>query len=299
MSGPARRYPFMQVDAFTRTRLAGNPCAIVFDADDLDDATMLAIAREMNLAETSFVLEPRRSDVRARYFTLADEIPLAGHPTVATLHALVETGRLAVPGGATTVSLEIGAGVIPVEVVADGGSATRVTMSQMKPQFLERFDMPDVLATVGLDESDLVAGVPLQIVSTGTPQLMVPVTGPDALRRARPDLEALAGLKRAHGASSVHLFCRRGVTETGDTFARNFDAPPEIIEDPFTGSATGGMAAYLWHYGLIDEPRFTAQQGHWIGRPGEAYVEVVGPRDDIQTVKVGGYAVTVMSGAVV
>ena len=121
MSGPARRYPFMQVDAFTRTRLAGNPCAVVFDADDLDDATLLAIAREMNLAETSFVLTPRRSDVRARYFTLADEIPLAGHPTVATLHALVETGRLALPGGATTVSLEIGAGVIPVEVVADGG----------------------------------------------------------------------------------------------------------------------------------------------------------------------------------
>ncbi len=296
MSGPARRYPFMQVDAFTRTRLAGNPCAIVFDADDLDDATLLAIAREMNLAETSFVLEPRRSDVRARYFTLADEIPLAGHPTVATLHALVETGRLAVPGGATTVSLEIGAGVIPVEVVAEGGPATRVTMSQMKPQFLAVLDTPTVLATIGLEEADLVAGVPLQIVSTGTPQLMVPATGLDALRRARPDIVALAGLKRAHDLSSVHLFCRQGATAAGDTFARDFDAPPEIIEDPFTGSATGGMAAYLWHYGLIDEPRFTAQQGHWIERPGDAYVEVVGPRDDIETVKVGGDAITVLSG---
>ncbi len=296
MSGPARRYPFMQVDAFTRTRLAGNPCAIVFDADDLDDATLLAIAREMNLAETSFVLTPRRSDVRARYFTLADEIPLAGHPTVATLHALVETGRLAVPGGATTVSLEIGAGVIPVEVVAEGGPATRVTMSQMKPQFLAVLDTPTVLATIGLEEADLVAGVPLQIVSTGTPQLMVPATGLDALRRARPDIVALAGLKRAHDLSSVHLFCRQGATVSGDTFARDFDAPPEILEDPFTGSATGGMAAYLWHYGLIDTPRFTAQQGHWLDRPGDAFVEIVGPRDDIETVKVGGHAVTVMRG---
>ncbi len=296
MSGPARRYPFMQVDAFTRTRLAGNPCAVVFDADDLDDATLLAIAREMNLAETSFVLTPRRSDVRARYFTLADEIPLAGHPTVATLHALVETGRLALPGGATTVSLEIGAGVIPVEVVADGGVATRVTMSQMKPQFLAVLDTPTVLATIGLEEADLVAGVPLQIVSTGTPQLMVPVTGLDALRRAWPDIAALAALKRAHGFSSLHLFCREGATAAGNTFARDFDAPPEIVEDPFTGSATGGMAAYLWHYGLIDRPRFTAQQGHWIARPGDAYVEVVGPRDDIETVKVGGDAVTVLTG---
>ena len=296
MSGPARRYPFMQVDAFTRTWLAGNPCAIVFDADDLDDFTMLAIAREMNLAETSFVLEPRRSDVRARYFTLTDEIPLAGHPTVATLHALVETGRLTVPGGATTVSLEIGAGVIPVELVADGGPTTRVTMSQMKPQFLAVLEPAAVLAAVGLDACDLVAGVPLQIVSTGTPQLMVPATGLDALGRARPDIEALAGLKRVHGLSSLHLFCREGATAAGDTFARDFDAPPDILEDPFTGSATGGMAAYLWHYGLIDTPRFTAEQGHWIARPGAAQVEVVGPRDDIETVKVGGDAVTVLSG---
>ena len=162
-------------------------------------------------------------------------------------------------------------------MVADGGVATRVTMSQMKPQFLAVLDTPTVLATIGLEEADLVAGVPLQIVSTGTPQLMVPVTGLDALRRAWPDIAALAALKRAHGFSSLHPFCREGATAAGNTFARDFDAPPEIVEDPFTGSATGGMAAYLWHYGLIDTPRFTAQQGHWIARPGDAYVEVVGP----------------------
>ena len=292
--GMTRHFPFMQVDAFTRRRLAGNPCAVVFDADGLDDATMLAIAREMNLAETSFVLSPRQSDFRARYFTLDGEIPLAGHPTVATVHALVEFGQLAVEGGSKTISLEIGAGVIDVDVVIE--DTTRVTMSQMKPRFLETVAPDVVLAMLGLDAADLTPDVPLQVVSTGTPQLMVPAVDLDVLRRARPDLEALSRLKRETEASCVHLFCRQGATDEGDTFARDFDAPPEIIEDPFTGSATGGMAAYLWHYGLIDDPEFIAQQGHWMDRPGNAFVEVVGPRDDIETVRVGGYAVTTITG---
>jgi trans-2,3-dihydro-3-hydroxyanthranilate isomerase len=287
----------MQVDAFTRRRLEGNPCAVVFDADGLDDATMLAIAREMNLAETSFVLSPRQSDFRARYFTLDGEIPLAGHPTVATVHALVESGQLNMGDGHRTISLEIGAGVIDVNVAIE--DTTRVTMTQMKPRFLETVAPEIVLGMLGLEADDLIPDVPLQVLSTGTPQLMVPAIGLDAMRRARPDLEALSHLKRETEATCVHLFCRQGATDEGDTFARDFDAPPEIIEDPFTGSATGGMAAYLWHYGLIDEPQFIAQQGHWINRPGNAFVEVVGPRDDIETVRVGGYAVTTITGELI
>jgi len=87
-----------------------------------------------------------------------------------------------------------------------------------------------------------------------------------------------------------------GATEAGATFARHLGALPGGAEDPFTGSATGGMAAYLWHYGLIDSPTFSAEQGHWMGRPGIATVEVVGTRDAIETVKVGGEAVTVLRG---
>ena len=95
---------------------------------------------------------------------------------------------------------------------------------------------------------------------------------------------------------SAHFFCLGGATSTGDTFARHFAPPPDLIEDPFTGSATGGMAAYLWYYGLIDEPTFIAEQGHWMNRPGQAEVELLGPRDDIHSVKVGGQAVTVLHG---
>ena len=72
--------------------------------------------------------------------------------------------------------------------------------------------------------------------------------------------------------------------------------PPDLFEDPFTGSATGGMAAYLWHYHHLKNPKFTAEQGHWMKRPGQAYVEVIGPCDEIETVKVGGMAVSVLNG---
>jgi len=95
---------------------------------------------------------------------------------------------------------------------------------------------------------------------------------------------------------SPHLFCLQGITPEARTFARHFSVPPDLPEDPFTGSATGGMAAYLWRYQLIDVPRFTAQQGHWMNRPGEAQVEIIGSPHDIQAVKVGGQAVAVMRG---
>ena len=117
---------------------------------------------------------------------------------------------------------------------------------------------------------------------------------PAAVNEVGPPVQ-LRELRRSGDFFSPHLFCLGGV-EVGATFARHFGAPPDTMEDPFTGSATGGMAAYLWHYGLIEQPTFIAEQGHWINRPGRAQVEVIGPRDAIETVKVGGPAVTVLTG---
>lgn len=148
----------------------------------------------------------------------------------------------------------------------------------------------------GLEEADCLPGCPVTTVSTGTPQLMVPLASLESLERAWIDAGRFDSLPGGHDFFSMHLFVPQGIDKGGDTFARHFTPPPDTFEDPFTGSATGAMAAYLWRHGLIDTPRFTAQQGHWMHRPGEAFVEVVGPRDDIETVRVGGYAVEVMRG---
>jgi trans-2,3-dihydro-3-hydroxyanthranilate isomerase len=288
--------PFMQVDAFTGQRLSGNPCAIVFDADALDDTTMLAIAREMNLSETSFVVRSEVADVGARYFTTAEEIPMAGHPTIATIFALVESGRLELAGDLTTIMLELRVGPIRVDIQSRDGTVEQIVMSQKAPQFLSTYTPDEVLPAFGLSAGDALAGAPIQTVSTGTPQLMIPLRDHQALRRARMDAAAYSRLRAAGDFFSPHLFCLGGATPAGQTFARHFGVPPDTLEDPFTGSATGGMAAYLWHYGLIQGPRFVAEQGHWMHRPGQANVEVVGPPDAIETVKVGGGAVTVLRG---
>lgn len=285
-------YPFMQVDAFTTQPLAGNACAIVFDADDLSAETMQAIAREMNLSETAFVLRSTVADVRARYFTPESEIPLAGHPTIATVYALFTTGRLTLAGRQTTIQLELRDGPLPIDVLASGNVVEQVVMTQRKPQFLTIYPAEEIMPLFGLPVAAARPDVPIQTVSTGTPQLMVPV-------RSLADLRAImlneADLRRFQSAAdffSVHLFCTTGITGAGQSFARHF-AP---FEDPFTGSATGGMGAYLWRYGLIERANFIAEQGHWLHRPGQATVEVVGPREDIATVRVGGSAVTVVRG---
>lgn len=292
-------FPFMQVDAFTQRPLQGNPCAIVFDADDLDEETMLAIAREMNLSETSFVRRSQTADFGVRYFTPAEEIPLAGHPTIATVFALVDSGRLTLSGEHTSITLELRVGPISIDIEASQGQVKQVTMSQKKPQFLATYEASDILPVFGLTAEDVLPDVPIQTVSTGTPQLMIPLRDLEALGRVQLDIAAYNDLRQTADFFSPHLFCLNGVTDAGHTFARHFGTPPDTMEDPFTGSATGGMAAYLWHYGLIDRPRFVAEQGHWMKRPGQATVEVVGPPQDIETVKVGGAAATVLRGELV
>jgi trans-2,3-dihydro-3-hydroxyanthranilate isomerase len=285
----------MQVDAFTTQPLGGNSCAIVFDCADIPDATMQAVAKEMNLSETSFVWRMEDGRFRARYFTPAEEIPLAGHPTIATVFALVESGRLKLDGDYLKIPLVLRDGPIDVEILAEGGKVGRVIMSQRKPQFLRTYAPAEILPVFGLESGDLLPGALIQTVSTGTPQLFIPVRGLDALKKIRLDVEAYIALRKRGDFFSAHLFCLQGIDD-GDTFARHFVTPPDLVEDPYTGSATGGMGAYLWHYHLIEKPTFVAEQGHWMGRPGQGFVEVVGPRDAIETVKVGGAAVAVLKG---
>ncbi len=290
-----RTFSVYQVDAFTTDPLGGNPCAVVFDCAALGEGLMLAVAKEMNLSETAFVWREPNGNFRARYFTPAEEIPLAGHPTIATVHALIESGRLNMAGESLKISLELQEGAITVEIFRSQGEVERIVMSQRKPQFLATYSPEDIIPVFGLLAEDLLPDATIQTVSTGTPQLMVPLKNHAALRKARLHADRYSELRQKSDFFSPHLFCLEGVG-LGRTFARHFGVPPDTAEDPFTGSATGGMAAYLWHYGLITTPSFMAEQGHWMGRPGQAYVEIIGPPEDIQTVKVSGSAVTVLRG---
>jgi trans-2,3-dihydro-3-hydroxyanthranilate isomerase len=304
----AREFEIVWVDAFTTTPLHGNACAVVLDARGLDDATMQAIARETNLSETSFVFPGEgEADFVVRYWTPIGEIPLAGHPTIATTHALRESG--AIPPGKDIVRLKMPAALVPVTIRDDvtpslskGGSRSSTTvyaMSQPPPTFLRTVPRAGTAAALRLREDDLLAGMTPQTVSTGTPQLMIPLASRDALDRVKPDRDVLFP-RDGCDWFSVHVFARGDSARDGDAalVSRHFAAFGDVVEDPFTGSATGGMAAYCARYGIVRERAYAVAQGMHVHRPGRAQVEVGGdPPHDIGRITVAGPAVTVLRGA--
>lgn len=294
------KYEMIQVDAFTSQPLEGNSCAIYPDAGGLDDALMQKIAREMNLSETSYVLPSERADFRVRYFTPTSEIPMAGHPTVATVHALCELGRIAPQ--TTGITLEMKAGIIPVAIRRDGRT-TRYVMRQLPPQFLRAYEHDAIAVALGIGPGDLRTDVTPQTVSTGTPQLMVALRDVATLDRLRPDVHRLFPNEAARDYFSVHVFgCDGGDGCNGGDVAlrsRHFADFNGLVEDPFTGSASGGMAAYCARYRLVPQDAYAIAQGEHAGRPGIGYIRVLGAPDAIEGIEVGGEAVTVLRGTLV
>ncbi|GGX54102.1 hypothetical protein GCM10007385_22870 [Tateyamaria omphalii] len=278
------------VDAFTDRAFGGNGCAVVHDGAGLDDATCMAFVQETSLVECTFTGPSDVADIRVRYFLASREIPFAGHPTVATVAALRHRGL--VSDGSLT--LETGAGIVPVDV--DGMS---VRMTQVAPKFGVRPD-PALVAAVGGVPVDAIVHPP-RVVSTGLPFTITVLKDRATLEQVRFNMDAFQtylDTLGVHGTDVMEPFwcTREGATDAGDTLARLLMAPPSPPEDPFTGSATGAMAAYLWSEELIDDPDFVAEQGHVLGRPGRAHVSVQGPRDAISGVIVEGKAHILMSG---
>ncbi|MGC8837627.1 MAG: PhzF family phenazine biosynthesis protein [Anaerolineae bacterium] len=290
-----RRYRVVYVDAFTEVPFAGNPCAVLPDAQGLSDEEMQAIARETNLSETSFVLPSEQADFRARYFTPRAEIPFAGHPTIATAFLLAEEGRIPLQGPMARIALEFQIGVLPVEVEARDGVPRWVVMTQRRPTFGATFSAAEVAPCLGLDAASLREDCPSQVVDTGVPFLLVPARDLAALERVQVDRPALQALCRRAGVDAAFVFCLGGFSPEADTHARLLD-PWGTHEDPFTGSASGAMAAFLVRYGLKPGPRLVAEQGHFVGRPGLGLLEVLGTRGRIEAVRLAGPAVRVMEG---
>lgn len=291
-------YSFDWVDAFTSTRFGGNGCVVVHDAEEIGLGARMELVKETSLAECAYIVGSDKADFGVRYYLADKEIPMAGHPTIATVASLLDRDMVPLKSGRAEFTLEVGAGVLPI-TVEDSEDGPIITMTQMAPEFGATFPAEAIAQIYGLEAEDIAH--PPQIVSTGTPFCITLLNGRNALRRASLDVTQLETFRAVSGTSRAELMepflvTLGGETDQGDTFSRLLLAPPSLPEDPFTGSATGCMAAYLWHHGLIESPRFTAEQGHWMGRPGQGFAEVLGPRDAITGVRVGGRGVVLMRG---
>jgi trans-2,3-dihydro-3-hydroxyanthranilate isomerase len=279
------------LDVFTNEMFKGNPLAVVLDADGLSADTMQAIAQEFNLSETTFVLKPSSSKAerRVRIFTPALELPLAGHPVVGTWYLLASQKMVAVSEGWTTFHQELLAGILPVDVLVEGGRVAQVRMTQATPEYFEIVSDDRLLLALGLTFDDISNTLPAQFVSTGVKQLMLPLRSRAALARMQPSPADLGRLLADRDSHLVYAFAE----DNGAVYSRGFfSAGTLTFEDAATGSAAGALGAYLWKHRSLAAP-FQIRQGIEMGRASLINVEVSA---DGRVVKVGGSAVIVGSG---
>ena len=276
-----RRFRYVVVDVFTDVALAGNQLAVFTDARDLDALTMQALAKEMNFAETVFVLPPSNdeADVRIRIFTPARELPFAGHPTLGS--AFVLGGPLS----KIVIRLETGAGVVPVELEREGPRIVFGVMEQPIPVWQTVADAAPVLAAVGVSGS----GLPIERYDLGPGHLYIELGSPGEVAALTPDTAALARATQ----DGVNCFARDGARWKTRMFAPNHG----VVEDAATGSAAGPLAVHLSRHGRIAfGERIEISQGAEIGRPSTLYATAYGDGDAVERVTVGGSAVVVARG---
>ena len=296
---------YLHYDVFTRDPLVGNQLAVFTDGRGLSDRTMQAIAREMNFSESTFVLpaEAAGTDVRMRIFTPAQELPMAGHPTIGSTFALAETG--VIRAGASRFVFGLGVGPTPVDLEWDDTRLRFAWMTQPLPAFGSVLhDGAAVAAALGVSESDL-APLPVQPVSCGVPYLLVPLRDRAAVDRAVSDAAACRRLAAVLGESlPIFLFAVGGsASETRPTpfrvYSRMFAPEFGIVEDPATGSASGPLGCYLVEHGVVTPEQAAAiisDQGVAMGRASRIHVAIAGTADAITHVRVGGEAVLVGRG---
>jgi trans-2,3-dihydro-3-hydroxyanthranilate isomerase len=278
---------FTQVDVFTRRPLAGNPLAVFHSGAGLSSAQMQAIAREMNLSETTFVFhDVGQANARVRIFTPWEELPFAGHPTLGTAYVVSKRRRW--PG---LVWLRMKAGVIPVRVDRFATGVAYLEMRQKDPVFRAPLKNPRPLAkALGIGATELDARYPPRVVSTGLPFLIVPLRRAATLARLRPDYRLLRPLLAKLGAHFPYYLV------TGETRieARMFDSN---FEDPATGSAAGCAAAYLVASRRCPpDARFVIHQGRFGRRPSVIFASAALRGERVEDVHIGGYVVEILKG---
>jgi PhzF family phenazine biosynthesis protein len=276
------------VDVFTDRAFAGNPVAVVLQAEGVDDASMQHIAHWTNLSETTFVLPPTTPDAsyRVRIFTPRQELPFAGHPSVGTAHALLGAGLL--PAAADALVQECAAGLLPLTVEHVDG-ARRIFVRSPPARFhpVVNDDLAQLAAALGT--SPLSTPAP-QVVDNGPHWWLAELADERSVRLLQPDLSRLAALCLQRGAVGVAVFARCHAADH-ELVVRCFCPADGIPEDPVTGSANACIAAWLARHRALPGDRYRVSQGRELGRDGRLELRVDGA-----DVWVGGGSVTVVDG---
>lgn len=291
-----------QVDAFTLERFTGNPAGVVLNADGLTETQMLAIARELNNADTAFILAPEGEghDLRARFFTPRAEVGFVGHATIAAQYVL--SRRHDAPRRLRQKSK---AGVVDVEI-RGSGEDRKIAVRQSAPPLgreLNDRERLAVLDALALATDDLDTRCPLRIAGSNSTRLLIGVRGPEPLKHLKPDMTRLTTLSAQIGAAGYFVFALTPQSEDHLTESRMFCPALGIAEDPVSGNAHGLLGAYLAHHGFLTgdlrRASFRGVQGQHLHRPGRVEVELDLKEGSVAGVWIVGQAVSVFETEIV
>jgi trans-2,3-dihydro-3-hydroxyanthranilate isomerase len=297
------RVPYITADVFTDQAFGGNQLAVFPDARAIDPKLMPSITREFNFSETTFVLPPDdpAHTARVRIFTPGRELPFAGHPTIGTAHVLAATGAIELTGDSTRIVLEELAGPVPVTIRSKSGKPEfcQLTAARLPETGPKTPDREKLAAALSLPVDALKSGAwSPEIVSCGTPFLILPLRDRAAVAAARVKLDVWEQVFAGGGTSEVFLFAMEGERPGSDVHSRMFAPGIGIAEDPATGSAAVALAGYL----AARDPRadgtlrWVVEQGFEMGRPSILEAEAEKSAGRVVATRVGGSTVMMMEG---
>jgi trans-2,3-dihydro-3-hydroxyanthranilate isomerase len=282
--------PFYQVDVFTDHIFGGNPLAVFPEAQSFREEHLQKVAREMNLSETTFVYPSttEEADFDVRIFTPTREIPFAGHPTLGTAFVLRENGW--VTADKNPIQLNFKAGIIPVWAENDRGF-----MQHPPAKTLHEVSHSEKVArALSLSPGQLDDSLPIQVVSTGFPALLVPVKSLKAMQEINIDPQILKEVLSPLDIDMIYPFCSETVRPENTVHVRAFAPGLGISEDPATGSVAGAMGAYWASQENKENVSLIIEQGYEMERPSLINVEVTA--DEQQQIRVGGQTQAVFKG---
>ena len=290
-----------QVDAFSKVPFGGNPAGVVTNAKKLNREQMQKIANEMNLSETAFIRQMEDSYFKIRYFTPLLEVDLCGHATIASIYTLAAEGFITpIQKGIKTVVIETKAGKLNVDIEYNNYLPKNIIMAQKTPKALGVPEMLiDILDALELEEADIGIGdkyISPEIISTGLPDIILPIKDKSKLLNMKVDFCKLAEISRELNVTGVHAFYIKD-RMSRIAYARNFAPAVGIDEEAATGTANGALIYYLKKNGLLAEDSLVVSQGESMGRPSQINCRIENSKEGY-SVFVGGEANIVIEGII-
>jgi PhzF family phenazine biosynthesis protein len=279
----------MKVKAYTLNSFAkciegGNPAGVVLNADDLSEDSMKKIAGIIGFSETAFVMKSGLADFKVRFFTPNEEVDICGHATIGTFSTLLSK-RLIKPG---KYFQETKAGILSVELKEDSS----IMMNQNAPSYHQTISKEEIADSLNITINEMIEELPVQIVSTGLRDILIPIKNIDMVNAIKPNFEKVSEISSKYNTIGYHIFALESLNDS-NAYCRNFAPLYGIPEESATGTSNGALACYLFKYDKIKSDNanhIIIEQGYSMEKPSEIIVALRTEGEDVIEVKVGGKA---------